>query len=80
MNKTSSSRSLCESCAHFHELAYFHELDKGQGRCHRYPPSFTASSSDIKIHHWQFPLVHMESWCGEYVAEDLDVEASLKNQ
>jgi len=79
MNNNPSSRPFCESCTYFNGQAYYNEQDKGHGRCHRYPPSFTESSGD-KIHHWQFPLVYLQSWCGEHVPSDTPVNAATANQ
>jgi hypothetical protein len=80
MNINSSSRPLCEGCVHFNRQAHIHEQEKGYGRCHRYPPSFTESSSGDKIHQWQFPLVSIHSWCSEHALEDTTVKAEVKNQ
>jgi len=80
VNKNFSSPAICDSCVHFHEQAYYHEKDKGHGRCHRYPPNFTESSSGDKIHHWQFPLVYLDSWCGEHVLIDAAIKTAVKNQ
>ncbi len=57
---------ICKTCNYFHEQPFYHEIDKGKGRCHRFPPVFTDASSGEKIYQWQFPLVYFDSYCGEH--------------
>ncbi len=66
MTKIAITHQLCATCIFFNEQIHIHEIDMGQGRCHRYPPVFTESSSGDKSHHWQYPLIHTTNWCGEH--------------
>jgi len=77
--KNTKPRTYCESCTYFNEQVHIHETDIGRGRCHRYPPVFTESSSGDKAHHWQFPLVQIDNWCGEYAARSTVTSADAAN-
>jgi hypothetical protein len=80
MNNNTASRPLCESCAYFNEQVHFNGQDKGHGRCHRHPPTYTESSSGENIHHWQFPMVYIQNWCGDHLPANVAVKATEKNQ
>jgi hypothetical protein len=57
---------------------YFRHQEKGNGSCHRFPPSFAGDASPKEIHHWKFPVVGSHAWCGEYQA--VEVARSLSER
>ena len=61
----------CTNCKYFHrrhvETAYV------EGKCHRYPPT---RGWDEGHDEQGYPLVTKWDWCGEYVAESTEQEAS----
>ena len=50
----------CDACT------YYRVHEHGFGACHRFPPSFAGDRSAKELHHWRFPLVSANNWCGEF--------------
>lgn len=65
MNTKSHRPPPCEGCT------YYQAQERNIGACHRFPPSFAGDSSPIDFHHWKFPLVSANNWCGEFQAATL---------
>jgi len=62
MNSKSHRPPPCEGCT------YYQAQERNIGACHRFPPGFAGDSSPIDFHHWKFPLVSANNWCGEFQA------------
>jgi len=62
-----NSRSEHITCAH---CRYFRSIDRTTGTCHRFPPAFAGNHSPREDHHWRFPMVNNQAWCGEFVEAD----------
>ena len=65
MNSNTHRLPPCEGCT------YYQAQERNIGACHRFPPSFAGDSSPIDFHHWKFPLVSANNWCGEFQAATL---------
>ena len=64
MQESSSPRGICARRRHFQAI------DNTTGTCHRFPPAFAGNHSPREDHHWRFPMVSNQSWCGEFGAND----------